>query len=163
MRSLPFLAAVTLTGCAPIDQNHPSLLPRAAESQSFAEVSRPIPIATPDPILDKYIAEQVAELDSIASDFNKGAQDAEARIAVARGTAIGSEPWLNAQAALATLDTLRAPILTILSDLETRLIDRGVAGEPPYPTLREAIARADALAKAQQARSIALEAALAGV
>ncbi|WP_066794984.1 hypothetical protein [Sphingomonas soli] len=162
MRSLVLIALAALAGCTQSATRHPSLLPRAAESQSLAEPVRPVPVATPDAALDKKIADLVGQLDSLAAAFNAGAQDAEAKIAVARGLPEGSERWLDAQAALSTLDTLRAPALTLLSDLEEMAIDRGVAGLPPYPALDAAIARAEALSTAQQDRSGALEAALAG-
>ncbi|RZM19473.1 MAG: hypothetical protein EOO88_37945, partial [Pedobacter sp.] len=145
MRSLVLIAAVALTGCTQSASRYPSLLPRAAESQSLAEPVRPVPVATPDAVLDQRIAELTGQLDSLGDAFNKGAQDAEAKIAVARGLPEGSERWLDAQAALSTLDTLRGPVLTALSDLEGLATERGVAGLPPYPTLDAAVARADAL------------------
>lgn len=162
MRSLVLIAAVALAGCTQSATRYPSLLPRAAESQSLDEPVRPVPVATPDAALDKKIAELTAQLDGVATAFNAGAQDAEAKIAVARGLPEDSERWLDAQAALSTLDTLRAPVLTVLSDLEELAIERGTAGLPPYPALDAAVARAEALSTTQQDRSGALEAALAG-
>ena len=162
MRSLVLIAIIALAGCTESYSRYPSLLPRAAESQSMEEPVRPIAVATPDAALDKQVADLTAQLDALAAAFNKGAQDAEAKIAVARGLPEGSGPWLDAQAALSTLDTLRAPILTALSDLESLATERGVAGLPPYPALDAAVARAEALSTQQQDRSGALEAALAG-
>lgn len=162
MRSLVLIAAVALAGCTQSATRYPSLLPRAAESQSLEEPVRPVPVATPDATLDKKVADLVAQLDTLAAAFAKGAQDAEAKIAVARGLPEGSEPWLDAQAALSTLDTLRAPVLTVLSDLEELAIERGTAGLPPYPALDAAVKRAETLSTQQQDRSGALEAALAG-
>ena len=162
MRSLVLIAAIALTGCTQSATRYPSLLPRAAESQSLAEPVRPAPVAAPDPALDKRVGDMIAQLDAMAAAFNQGAQTAEAKIAVARGLPEGSEPWLDAQAALADLDTLRAPLLTLLSDLEELAIERGTAGLVPYPALEAAVARAEALSTAQQDRSGALEAALAG-
>lgn len=162
MRSFILIAIVALAGCTQSATRYPSLLPRPAESQSLAEPVRPIPVATPDAALDKQIGDLTGQLDSLAAAFNTGAQDAEAKIAVARGLPEGSERWLDAQAALANLDSLRAPVLTVLSDLEQLAIDRGAAGLVPYPALDAAVARAAALSTAQQDRSGALEAALAG-
>lgn len=162
MRSLVLIAVAALTGCTQSATRYPSLLPRAAESQSLAEPVRPVPVATPDAALDQRIADLTAQLDALAASFAKGAQDAEAKIAVARGLPEGSGPWLDAQAALSTLDTLRAPVLTVLSDLEGLATERGVAGLVPYPALDAAVARAEAVAAQQQDRSGALEAALAG-
>ena len=162
MRSLVPILAVALAGCTQSATRYPSLLPRAAESQSLDEPVRPMPVATPDAALDARIAELIATLDATASTFNASAQVAEARVAVARGLPEGSTPWLDAQTALADLATLRGPILTVGADLETLAIERGAAGLPPYPALDAAVKRANALADAQQDRMGALEAALAG-
>ncbi|RYY44244.1 MAG: hypothetical protein EOP59_06510 [Sphingomonadales bacterium] len=162
MRCLVLIPIVALTGCIESPTKYPSLLPRAAETQSLEEPVRPAPVAAPDAALDKQVADLDAQLDALAAAFNKGAQEAEAKIAVARGLPEGSEPWLDAQAALSTLDTLRAPVLTVLSDLEELATERGVAGLVPYPALDAAVARAEALSTAQQDRSGSLEAALAG-
>ena len=83
-------------------------------------------------------------------------------MAVARGVPEGSEAWLDAQAALSTLESLRAPTLIALADLEGMVIERGKAGQPPYPALESAVAATDAMANAQADRISALEAALAG-
>jgi hypothetical protein len=162
MRILVLISAVALTGCTQSATRYPSLLPRAAESQSLDEPVRPVAVAAPDAALDKKVSDLTAQLDALTAAFNTGAQAAEAKIAVARGLPEGSEPWLDAQAALSTLDTLRAPVLTVLSDLEELAIERGTAGLPPYPALDAAVTRAEALSTAQQDRSGALEAALAG-
>jgi hypothetical protein len=162
MRSLVPILAVALAGCTQSATRYPSLLPRAAESQSLAEPVRPIAVATPDVTLDAKIAELTTTLDATATAFNASAQAAEAKVAVARGLPAGSERWLDAQTALADLATLRGPILTIGADLEELAIERGAAGLPPYPALDAAVARANALADAQQDRMGALEAALAG-
>jgi hypothetical protein len=162
MRSLAPILAIALVGCTENAAKYPSLLPRAAESQSLDEPVRPVPVATPDAALDAKVADLVATLDATTGAFNTSAQSAETRIAVARGLPEGSPGWLDAQAALADLATLRGPILTALADLEQLAIERGAAGQPPYPALDEAVKRADALATAQQDRMGALEAALAG-
>jgi len=162
MRSLVLISALALTGCIQSSGEYPSLLPRAAESQGLEEPVRPVAVAVPDAAFDKQIADLTAQLDVLAAAFNKGAQEAEARIAVARGLPEGSEPWIEAQTALANLDTMRAPVQTVVSDLEALAIERGAAGLPPYPALDAATARAGALSAEQQERSKALEAALAG-
>lgn len=161
MRITPLIVAIALCGCVDTSQS-PSLLPQPVESLSFDEPVRPAPVATPDAALDAQIAAATAKLDALAAAFNKGAQEAEAKVAVARGMGAGSSRWLDAQTALANLDTLRAPVLNELADLEQAATERGVAGLPSYPALDAAIARADALTQAQQDRSGALEAALAG-
>ena len=162
MRSLPLFAAVALAGCTQSPDRYPSLLPRPIETQSLAEPERPVPVAAPDAALDARIAELSATLAAGNKKFVAAAQDAEARVAVARGVAEGSSAWLDAQTALSTLESLRAPTLSALNALEELAIARGTAGQPQYPALDSAIAAADAMSDAQGDRIGALEAALAG-
>lgn len=166
MRSLPLFAPVALVaalaGCTRSPDGYPSLLPRPIEAQSLAEPQRPVPVATPDATLDTRIAELTASLAAGNQRFAAAAQEAEAKVAVARGVPEGSETWLDAQAALSTLESLRAPTLLALADLEGMVIERGKAGQPPYPALESAVAATDAMANAQADRIGALEAALAG-
>jgi hypothetical protein len=163
MSRIPLIAlllATGLAGCTETGHHYPSLLPRAIESQSLAEPERPVPVATPDAALDTRIAALLAEVDKAGKDFMAVAQDAEARIAVARGLPEGSDGWLDAQAAMAQVDAARAAVASTLAELEQMAIDRGAAGQPPYPALDAAVARAGALAEAQAARNATLEAAL---
>ena len=153
---------ILLAGCVETDHRYPSLLPRETEKQSMAEPVRPVPQATPDAALDARIAAALDTLDKASKDFTATAQDAEARIAVARGLPEGSEGWIDAQAALTAVGAARVPASDALADLERMAIDRGQAGEPPYPALDEAVAKANAVTEAQAARLATLEAALAG-
>lgn len=162
MRSPVIFAAIALAGCTQSPTRYPSLLPRAAESQSLAEPVRPAPVATPDAALDRRLAELGATLDGATQAFTAAAGDAEAKVAVARGLAEGSPGWLDAQAALSRLESLRAPTLSTLSDLERMVLDRAQGGLPPYPALDALIARFEAAVTAQDDRIGALEAALAG-
>ena len=158
---LPALS-LALAGCTQSPDAYPSLLPRPIESQSLAEPERPAAVARPDATLDARIAEATATLQTGNQRFAAAAQEAEAKVAVARGVAEGSEAWLDAQTALSNLESLRAPILTTLAALETLASERGQAGQPAYPALDSAVAAADAMATAQGDRIGALEAALAG-
>ncbi|MDG2532855.1 hypothetical protein P6144_04295 [Sphingomonas sp. HITSZ_GF] len=162
MRFILLLSLVALTGCTQSTARYPSLLPREIEKTSLAEPDRPAPVATPDAALDKRIAEIRAGLDDGIKTFTAGAQDAEAKIAVARGTAPGSEPWLQAQVAMGGLAELRRPAVAALADLEEIATQRGVDGLPPYPALDAAVADAGTAADSQQARIDSLEAALGG-
>lgn len=157
---IALLAATSLAGCTETGSHYPSLLPRAIESQSLAEPVRPAPVVAPDAALDAHIAELLATLDKAGKDFTAVAQDAEARIAVARGLPQGSDGWLDAQAALSEVGAARGPVASTLAELERMAIDRGQVGLPPYPALDAAVARASALADAQAARNATLEAAL---
>lgn len=166
MRSLSSFAPVALVaalaGCTQNPGAYPSLLPRPIESGSFAEPERPAQVATPDAALDARITGFNGSLTAGNQQFAAAAQEAEAKVAVARGVPQGSEAWLDAQTALSRLESLRAPLLIALSDLEEIAIERGKAGQPPYPALDSAIAAADAMTTAQGDRIKALEAALAG-
>ncbi|MBO9622833.1 MAG: hypothetical protein J7500_08980 [Sphingomonas sp.] len=162
MRRPAIFVLIALAGCTETPNRYPSLLPRPIESQSFAEPERPVPVATPDAALDSQIAEITASLDANNQKFVAAAQDAEAKVAVARGVAPGSEAWLTAHAALSALESLRAPTLNALSELDRLILDRGKAGEPPYPALAAASERAEQLSNTQSDRIGALNAALAG-
>jgi hypothetical protein len=163
--SLPAALSVLafgLAGCTQSPDAYPSLLPRPIESQSMAEPERPVAAVAPDPALDSRIAGVTATLQSGNQRFVTAAQAAEAKVAVARGVPEGSEAWLDAQAALSNLESLRAPTLTALAELEQMASERGQAGKLSYPALDSAVTAADAMANAQGDRIGALEAALAG-
>ncbi|AJP71531.1 hypothetical protein [Sphingomonas hengshuiensis] len=162
MRSLVIFAGIALTGCTQNPTRYPSLLPRPIESQSMAEPVRTPAVATPDAALESRLPQILAEVETADRAFAVAAGEAEAKIAVARGLPAGSGPWLDAQAALSRLETLRAPTLTTLSDLERMVLDRGQAGLPAYPALDSTVAKVDATVTAQGDRIGALEAALAG-
>jgi hypothetical protein len=163
MARIPLIALLLVTGtagCTDTTHHYPSLLPREIEKQSLAEPERPVAVATPDAALDKQIGDLMATVDTASKGFNETAQSAEARIAVARGLPQGSDGWIDAQSALSDVDAARAPLASALAELEQLAIARGVAGQPPYPALDAAIAKAGALADAQSARNKSLEAAL---
>ena len=162
MRFLLLLSLAALAGCTQPAGRYPSLLPRPIEQTSLAEPERPAPVATPDAALDAKLSQIRAALDAGAKAFATGAQDAEAKIAVARGTAPGSEPWLAAQVAMGGLAELRRPAVAALSELEELATQRGVDGLPPYPALDAAVNAAAEAANSQQARIDALDAALGG-
>lgn len=162
MRSLLFLPVMLLAGCSQATGHYPSLLPRPVEEKGFAEPVRPAPIVTPDAALDSRIAEITGTLETDNARFTAAARDAEAKVAVARGVPEGSERWLDAQAALSVLDGFRAPLESAIADLELLASERGQAGKPPYPTLDSAIAAAEEMQRAQQARAKGLETALSG-
>lgn len=163
MRAAPALALPLLllaAGCTPSEDRYPSLLPRPIESQSLAEpVVTPAP-AAPDPALDKRIAELTQGLDAAAKAFASEARSAEALVQVARGVPVGSDAWLDAQAALGAVNQKHLPVVVVLTDLDALAIERGSAGKPPYPALDAAVARVAALSREQEARIATLEAAL---
>tara|TARA_Y100000815_G_scaffold205546_1_gene189370 strand:+ start:1749 stop:2252 length:504 start_codon:yes stop_codon:yes gene_type:complete len=155
--SLSLAACAALTGCIDSSDRYPSLLPREVENQSLAEPDVPAPVATPDAALDARIAAEKARISEAAAAFATAASDAEAKIAVAVGTAPGSAAWLSAQEALGKIDTLHGTTLNIAVTLDSLAIQRGVDGKPPYPALEEAVAQASAESERQQARIDSLE------
>ncbi|MBX3593849.1 hypothetical protein [Sphingomonas sp.] len=163
MRMLPLLAlGPVLAGCTVTDAAYPSLLPRPIESVSDAEPVRPDPVVAPDATLDSRIAAHRADADAAAEAFRSQAITAEAKVAVARGVAAGSESWIAAQSALADLGATRARTVEIVTALEEIAIARAQAGEPSYPALDAAIAEIGKRASDQAARVAALDTALAG-
>jgi hypothetical protein len=158
------IGVVTLAGCVQRegDGRYPSLLPRAVETQPLTVPEDPATEVAGDSSVDAQVSAIEARLDAAERAFNTAARSAEATIARARGTAEGSEPWLDAQTALAELDRLREPVTTAISDLDAIAIGRGAQGLAPYPAVQQASDRAAALAAAQQARSQSLEDALPG-
>ena len=162
MRSLIILALIgPLAACATTDDAYPSLLPRAVESRSDAEPVRPDPVALPDAALDSRIASDRAAVAAASRRFQVAANEAETRVAVARGLAVGSEPWVRAQTALADLAPIRGDVLAIVTALEAIAIERAAAGEAPYAALNAAIEELGAISEAQGDRVAALEAGLA--
>jgi hypothetical protein len=151
------LAAVPLVICAGCvtEGTYPSLQPRAVEKQGFGEPAAPVsaPIAA-DPVLDRQIGELDARLRAIASGFAGAAGEAERRATAAKGRPAGSEPWLEAQTALAALDDWRAQASSLATDVEELAIARAARLEPPYPALTALGDRTEAEAE-RQAETIA--------
>lgn len=146
IRSLPATVALAvLGGCATQDVSAPSLLPRPIESRSDAEPVRPEPVATPDPTLDAEIAGLIARRDKAAQDFAAADRVAAARVNAGARAAVGSDAWLDAQTALAALDTPRADLVAVVTELEELAIARATAGQPPYPALETAKTETDAV------------------
>ncbi|QIG80629.1 hypothetical protein G5C33_13115 [Sphingosinithalassobacter tenebrarum] len=162
MHLLLLAGATALAGCADGTDRYPSLLPRDIEDQSLAEPKVPAPVATPDAALDTRIAELREQVDMAITAFDTAARGAESKVAVAAGTATGSDLWLDAQAALGILDSARGQTLDAAVTLDSLAIQRGLDGKPPYPALQTASETANAAAERQRTRIEALERRLAG-
>lgn len=158
---LPLLALVT-AGCASTEGTYPSLAPRPAEEQSFAEPEAPPPeVAAPDPALDARITKALQTLDQRTAAFDAAAVRAAAQVSRAGRSAAGSDLWLDAQVALAELDSARSATLEVASDLEDSASERAVALAPDYPSLDQAVAKARAISEAQGKRIAELQRGLA--
>jgi len=158
------LAVLTLLigGCAGADTAHyPSLLPRPIEARSDAEpvTPPPAPVAA-DPAIDAKLASWAASLDKTDKAFGPAADRAEAAARAAQGGAVGSDPWLDAQTALAELDTYRSDLSAIMTDIEQLAIDRAAAGQPDYPGLETLRDKVKAALDGETARIAAIQAML---
>ncbi|WP_294192951.1 hypothetical protein [uncultured Sphingomonas sp.] len=96
-----------------------------------------------------------------ARAFDAGANRAERLARSARGAKPGSEPWLDAQTALAELDALRARHQDALGVLEDLASSRAQALQPAYPALEAALQAARAISASQTRRIDAIAASLA--
>lgn len=157
----PPILALVLAGCATPGNEYPSLLPRPIEQGSFAEPERPRPEPQADAALEVRIAEHRAAFTAASARFDEAAATAERLARAARGASAGSDAWLDAQVALAELDTLRNDSATLLADIERLEIDRAVEGKPPYPALTRLRSDAEARARLEQERIAHLGAMLA--
>lgn len=157
------LTAPLLTGaCAVTEGPYPSLAPRPAEKLRFAEPPAPSPMAVvADPTLDTRIADNARERAAAVRGFDAGAARADRLVRAARGTKAGSDPWLNAQTAIAELDALRARHQDALGVLEDAAAARAQALQPAYPALEAALVEARATSAAQTGRIDALAGSLA--
>lgn len=133
--ALACLTLIAASGCAADDTHYPSLLPRAIEKRSDAEPVEMPAVATPDAALDAKLNAAKGSLASTASDFAAGAERARTLAKAAKNAGVGSEPWLDAQTALAALDGFRAQSLSTLTELDQLAIDRAAKLLPAYPAL----------------------------
>lgn len=138
----PLLLLLSLAGCAADHGHYPSLAPRPGEKLSFDEPVRPVAIATPDAALDAQLSDRARELDRIAAGFATAATAADARVAAAEHAAVGSDAWLDAQAALARLDDWRSQGSALVAGLEDQGAARAARLAPAYPALDALAARA---------------------
>lgn len=140
IRTVPLVLGLALSACAGDAGHTPSLAPRPIEQLGFDEPTRPAPaIAQSDPRLDPLLAEHARAAADRARRAEDALAEAERRVARAAGAAAGSDAWLDAHISLGALDVLRAEGSEALSALEQAAVDRGVAGQPPYPRLDQAI------------------------
>ena len=149
------------TACAETNSGrYPSLLPRAIETRGDAEPVAAAPVVEPDPTLDAQVAGSLAALAGNEKDFATAATRADAMARAAKGDKAGGERWIEAQTALAELDTYRATGLGIVTDLEEAALARAADGKPPYPALDAAQVTAQAALEAETTKIQALQASL---
>lgn len=146
-RQVPLYATAffLLAGCAREQGSYPSLAPRPVEKLGFAEPEAPaIAAVVADPALDASLAASGTRLKTVASGFDGDAGKAQAAARRAKGQPVGSDAWLDAQAALAVLDDWRAQASTIVTDLDSLASARAAQLAPDYPALAALRERAQA-------------------
>jgi len=147
----PLLALILLAGCAEDRSGYPSLAPRPVEKAGFEEPERAPVTVAPDPALDTQVAEVGDKLTKIAAGFDRDAANAARFASAAKAQPVGSEAWLSAQSALATLDDWRAQTSAQVSDIESLALNRAATLKPAYPALDALQERAHAEADRQAA------------
>lgn len=152
---------LVISGCSAPSGDYPSLLPRPIEKVGFAEPERAAPETQADAALEIGIDQQRRALDAAIARFDTAAASAERAARAARGAPAGSEAWLDAQIALAELDTLRQDGAAVLGDIEKLAIDRAVEGKPAYPPLTRLQGDAEARARTEGERIARIAAMLA--
>lgn len=162
LRRLSVLSLALLAGCTATASGAPSLLPRAAESASNAEPVRATPLAAPDPALDREIAARLATFDAAATAFDQAVQAQRGAIERGARAAAGSQPWLDAQAAIGEVTRAHADADGALATLEELAIARAGGGSPAYPALDAAIAASAARMEPIATREAALRALIDG-
>ena len=124
--------ALTVGACSKDTASYPSLGIRPTESIGFGEPAGKPVVVQPDPTLDTDIAAFRTQLDRIRAGFAKDAASTQTAARAARGGAVGSEPWLTAQTALAGLDDDEVETLfRSLTPLTRRVV---AAGDVPALT-----------------------------
>lgn len=132
----PTLALVALSGCTRDDTVYPSLGLRPVEKLGFAEPDAPPPAPlAADPALDAQIAALGGRLKTADASFVAQLAVAD-RLAKAPGArTVGSDGWLDAQSALATLDAGRADTNLLLSEVDDLAGARAAQLQSDYPSL----------------------------
>ncbi len=138
---------ILVSGCARDDRAYPSLAPRPVETLGFAEPETNQPDVRPDPALDAKIADQRQALARIAKGFADAAVIADGAARRAKGKAVGTDAWLDAQSGLAQLDDWRAQTSSLVTDFDQLIAERAAALLPVYPPL--ATMRSDAVEEAK--------------
>ncbi len=127
---------VSLGACARDASVYPSLAVRPTEKIGFAEPAPlpPEPLKA-DPALDAKVADLTTRLAAVTRGFDRDAGRAETAARAAKGRAVGSDAWLDAQTALGLLDDWRAQANALASEAGDLASGRAAALEPAYPTL----------------------------
>jgi Meckel syndrome type 1 protein len=125
---------ILLAACAAPQGDYPSLQIRPAERIDPDAEAPPPPPATPVPAETLAQAEALKRRAETADgDFQRMAPRAGSAAQTARGAAVASDAWVNAQVAIAMLDSKRSETAAALADLEVLYADRAVRLEEMAP------------------------------
>ena len=139
----PFTALATLLAFGCVDpqaattmRGYPSLAKRPIEDQSLATVPEsPAVPAVVDPALSPEAATLVAQGRRGIAAFEKEAPGAQGAVAQARGAAVSSEKWVQAQARISALDSARYDSVAALAGLDTLYVAAATGDTPPSTAL----------------------------
>lgn len=129
-RLLLLLSPLPLAACAAPQGDYPSLQIRAAEriDPNADEPAPPPPAPIPAELMAR--AERLkGEAEAADAGFQRLAPGATASAQAARGAAVASDRWADAQIAVAQLDSQRSKTAGALADLDLLYADRAVALE----------------------------------
>ncbi|MEJ7934689.1 hypothetical protein WG907_10515 [Sphingobium sp. AN558] len=125
-RLLPSLVLL-ISGCAGAPQNYPSLARRPIEDAPMAKPAAPAPPAPADPALAADLARLIAQADAGRAAFDKAYPTAEKAARAASGSAVSSDAWVAAQAAISTLEAARNDSVSALASLDILYVERNNA------------------------------------
>jgi len=161
IRPLVLSLFVLTAGCTETPGLYPSLSKRAIESRPDAEPEAPAPApAKPDAALDAQVKALNDRLAQADSGFSEAAARTERAARAPGSQSIGSDSWVGAQTALSDLESQRGDTLSVLTDFERLVTDRGVSGDVPYPSLDDGRAKAQAQLDAETKQITAIKALL---
>ena len=141
------MLALFLAGCAGSGNgDYPTLAKRAVESRAAEAANPPAAEAgADDPAVVQEVEGLMQKARAGAAAFDAGVGGTQERVNAAAGSAVSSEAWVSAQAAISTLESGRYDSVFALASLDTLYVTRLNAGERGSADVVDR-ARTDALA-----------------
>ncbi|MGD9812427.1 MAG: hypothetical protein AB7U35_14035, partial [Sphingobium sp.] len=161
------LGILPLAGACSTAVDHPSLAPRAVERFTVAvpETAPAAPTATPAQPANASLQQRVAALAAQARQadlrFRERLSETEQRVETGGSAAPGTETWVQAQAAISSLEMLRAPVSVSLADLDALQIAAAEEGAGTESPVLSALQEVEIIEAAQRASIDALRARIA--
>lgn len=143
-RLLLLLSPLSLAACSAPQGDFPSLQIRAAERIDPTAEQPALPPAAPIPADLLARAERLkGEAEAADAGFQRLAPGATVAAQAARGAAAASDPWADAQIAIAMLDSQRSKTASALAELDILYADRAMALESrdEIDVARQAVAK----------------------